>query len=363
MKPKKSRPAPPSAKVPAKPASSPLRKISARPEPAFREIAGLIRSARQRAYQAVNTELIALYWRVGAYISRKLAAASWGEGTVVQLARYLARTQPELRGFSRAGLFRMRQFYDTYAPTPKVSPLVRFLPWTHNLLILSACKRPEEREFYLRLATREKWTKRELERQLSGALFARTILQPPKVSPLLRQLHPAAASFFKDTYLLDFLALPEPHSESDLQRALVANLRSFLIELGRDFCFVGERYKLQVGGRDFFLDLLFYHRELRCLVAFELKIEEFQPEHLGKLQFYLEALDRDVRKPHERPTIGVLLCATKDTEVVEYSLSRSVSPALVADYEPRLPARALLRRKLQEFYRLALPAAPRRLKN
>lgn len=234
---------------------------------------------------------------------------------------------------------------------------MRQLPWAHNLLILGRCKRAEEREFYLRLAVKERWAKRELERQLNGALFERAVLAPPKVSALLRQLHPAAGSLFKDTYMLDFLDLPEGHSEGDLQRGLVANLKRFLIELGRDFAFVGEEYLLQVGGRDFRLDLLFFHRELQCLVAIELKIEEFQPEHLGKLEFYLEALDRDVRKPHERPSIGVLLCATKDSEVVEYALSRTASPTLIAEYQTQLPDRTLLLQKLHEFYELAMSPA------
>lgn len=327
----------------------------ARHEPAFREIIGLIAAARRRAFQAVNTELIELYWRVGQFISRKLESAAWGEGVVNELARYIARQQPDIKGFTRRNLFRMRQFYETYRHDTKVSPLVTQLPWTHNLLILSRCKRAEEREFYLRTALRENWGKRELERQLNGALFERTVLTPPKVAAVVRQLHPAAESIFKDVYLFDFLELPNGHSESDLQKGLIANLRRFLLELGRDFTFVGEQYPLQVGGKDFRIDLLFYHRELQCLVAFELKIEEFQPEHLGKLEFYLEALDRDVKKPHERPSIGVLLCATKDTEVVEYALSRSVSPALIAEYQTALPDRKLLQRKLHEFYQLAMP--------
>ena len=230
--------------------------------------------------------------------------------------------------------------------------------WTHNLLILSRCKRPEEREFYLRLCQRERWGKRELERQLAGALFERTVLTPPIVSPLVTQLYPDATTVFKDTYLLEFLNLPANHSERDLQQGLVANLRDFLLELGADFTFVGEEFRLQVGGRDFALDLLFFHRGLNCLVAFELKIDEFQPEHLGKLQFYLEALDRDVRKPHEDPSIGVLLCATKDSEVVEYALSRTLSPALIAEYQLRLPDKKLLQAKLHEFYRLAESSAP-----
>ena len=247
----------------------------------------------------------------------------------------------------------MRQFYETYRHEKKVAPLVRQLSWTHNLLILSRSKRPEEREFYLRLATNEKWSSRELERQLNSALFERTVLSPAKVSAVLTQLHPAAENVFKDTYLLDFLDLPDRHSEADLQQALTANLRRFLLELGRDFSFVGEQYLLQVGGKDFRLDLLFYHRELQCLVALELKIDEFQPEYLGKLEFYLEALDRDVRKPHERPSIGVLLCATKNNEVVEYALSRALSPTLIAEYQTRLPDKRLLQAKLHEFYELA----------
>ena len=328
-------------------------------ESSFREVVSLIQRARQRAFQAVNTELIDLYWRVGEYISRKLEAAEWGDGVVDELARYLARRHPDLKGFTRASLFRMRQFYDIYRFDKKVAPLVRQLSWTHNLLILSRSKRPEEREFYLRLCLRERWGKRELERQLAGALFERTILSPPKVSALLTQIHPGAETIFKDTYLLDFLDLPEVHSEAGLQAGLLANLRRFLLELGRDFTFVGEQYLLQVGGKDFRLDLLFYHRGLQCLVAFDLKVDEFRPEYLGKMEFYLEALDRDVKKPHERPSIGILLCATKDHEVVEYALARSVSPALIAEYQTALPDKQLLRRKLHEFYQLALPhAAP-----
>jgi predicted nuclease of restriction endonuclease-like (RecB) superfamily len=324
-------------------------------EESFVEVVGLIQQARQRAFQAVNTEIIDLYWQVGETISRKLETATWGEGVVDQLARYIARKHPDIKGFTRRSLFRMRQFYETYRREEKVAPLLRQLSWTHNLLILSRSKRPEEREFYLRLATNEKWSSRELERQLNSALFERTVLSPAKVSAVLTQLHPAAENVFKDTYLLDFLDLPDRHSEADLQQALTANLRRFLLELGRDFSFVGEQYLLQVGGKDFRLDLLFYHRELQCLVALELKIDEFQPEYLGKLEFYLEALDRDVRKPHERPSIGVLLCATKDNEVVEYALSRALSPTLVAEYQTRLPDKRLLQAKLHEFYELAHP--------
>lgn len=325
--------------------------MSTAPQPAdFADIASLIAAARQRAVQAVNTTLIELYWQIGERISRKIATAEWGDGVVTQLARYLAQTQPGLRGFTRPNLFRMRQFYEAYSGDEIVSPLVRQITWTHHLIILSQSKRPEEREFYLRMAVREKWSKRELERQFKTALFERTMLKPTKVSPLMAQIHSDATNIFKDSYLVEFLDLPQGHAEADLHRGLLARLKDFLIELGRDFCFVGSEYPLQVGGRDFALDLLFFHRGLNSLVAIELKVGRFEPEYLGKLNFYLEALDRDVKKPHERPAIGVLLCASKDDEVVEYALSRSTSPALIAEYQTHLPDKALLRAKLHEFY-------------
>jgi predicted nuclease of restriction endonuclease-like (RecB) superfamily len=268
------------------------------------------------------------------------------------LAEYLARTQPGLRGFTRRNLFRMRQFYETYRGEEKVSALLTQLPWTHNLIILSQSKRPEEREFYLRLAIQEKWSSRELERQFKTALFERSVLNPAKVTPVVTQSHPTALDVFRDAYLVEFLNLPEGHAEADLHQGLLQHLKNFLIELGRDFCFVGSEYPLQVGGRDFALDLLFFHRGLNCLVAFELKVGRFEPEYLGKLSFYLEALDRNERKLHENPAIGVLLCASKDDEVVEYALNRSLSPALIAEYQTQLPDKQLLQAKLHEFYAL-----------
>ena len=320
------------------------------PTPDFSDITRLIDSARQRAYQAVNTTLIELYWQVGAYLSRKIAAAEWGEGVVEQLAQHLASTQPGLRGFTRRNLFRMRQFYDVYREPQLVTALLTQLPWTHNLIILSRSKRPEEREFYLKMAAQEKWSSRELERQYDTALFERVVLTPTKVSPLVTQIHPDAQNIFKDSYLVEFLDLPAAHLEGDLQRGLLAQLKQFLLELGRDFCFVGNEYPLQVGKQDFALDLLLFHRGLNCLVAIELKTTRFSPEHLGQLNFYLEALDRDHKKAHENPAIGLLLCASKDDEVVEYALSRSLSPALVAQYQTQLPDKKLLQAKLHEFY-------------
>ncbi|WP_130906335.1 PDDEXK nuclease domain-containing protein [Pseudomonas sp. Sample_22] len=318
----------------------------------FSEVLALIHGARQQAIRAVNTQLIELYWQVGAHISRKLERAEWGDSVVGQLAEHLARTQPGLRGFTRRNLFRMRQFYEAYRGDEKVSALLTQLPWTHNLLILTQSKDPQEREFYLRMAIQEKWSTRELERQFKAALFERSVTQPAKISTALKQTHPSALEIFRDAYMLEFLDLPGTHAETDLHQGLLARLKEFLIELGRDFCFVGSQYPLQVGGRDFALDLLFFHRGLNCLVAIELKVGRFEPEYLGKLNFYLEALDRDERKPHENPAIGVLLCASKEDEVVEYALNRSLSPALIAEYQVQLPDKLLLQAKLHEFYAL-----------
>jgi len=256
-------------------------KAIAQDEEVFSEIVRLIAASREKAVQSVNTALIELYWEVGAMISRKIEAAEWGDGVVDQLAQFIARTEPTLRGFTRRNLFRMRQFYEAYREDPIVSPLVTQLPWSHHLIILGQSKRPEEREFYIRLAIRERWSKRELERQFKAALFERAVLSPPKVSPVVTQMYPDALSVFRDAYTVEFLGLPPIHAEADLHRALLDKLKDFLIELGRDFCFVGSEYPLQVGGRDFALDLLFFHRGLNSLVALELKVSRFEPEYLG----------------------------------------------------------------------------------
>jgi predicted nuclease of restriction endonuclease-like (RecB) superfamily len=340
--------------LPSKPDPSGLQ-ATPKEDETFAEVVGLIAASRERAVQAVNTTLIELYWKIGETISRKIAAAEWGEGVVDRLAQFIAKAEPGKRGFTRRNLFRMRRFYETYREDTIVTPLVSQLPWSHHLVILEQSKRPEEREFYLRLAIRERWSKRDLERQFKAALFERAVLSPPKVTPVVARMYPEALNIFRDSYSVEFLGLPQAHAEADLHRALLEKLKEFLIELGRDFCFVGSEYPLQVGDRDFALDLLFFHRGLNCLVAIELKVGRFEPEYLGKLGFYLEALDRDVRKAHEQPAIGVLLCASKNDEVVEYALSRSLTPALIAEYQTQLPDKKLLRAKLHEFYLLNAP--------
>lgn len=316
----------------------------------FTDIIQLIKQSRTNAIRAVNSELIGLYWAIGKHISDKLKNSEWGDSVVSELAKYIRQNEPELKGFSDKNLWRMKQFFETYKDYPQFSPLLREISWSHNLAIFSRCKTVEERMFYLKLTKQEHYSYRELDRQISASLFERTVIGNTNISTALRETNHELRNTFKDSYIFEFLNLPEPHRENDLQRGLVSQMKSFILELGKDFLFIGEEFKLQVGSSDFFIDLLFFHRGLRCLIAFELKAEKFKPDHLGQLNFYLEALDRDLKKSHENPSIGILLCKDKDTEVVEYSLSRSLSPTMVAEYKTQLPDKKLLEQKLQEIF-------------
>ena len=319
-------------------------------QPQFIEVLTLIKTAQQKVIATANQDLIKLYWSVGKYISDRLATSEWGQKTIEQLAAFIQDQETGIKGFEKRNLERMRQFYETYPDSQITTALRTQLSWTHHRIIMSRCKAESERLFYLDLAVTERYSTRELDRQINSVIFERTRLADAK---LLNTTHPKPlAGIFRDSYVLDFLNLPSNHSENDLKTALVSCLKKFILELGRDFTFLGKEYRLQVGNSDFFIDLLFYHRELQSLVAFELKIDKFRPEYLGQLEFYLEALDRDIKKPHENPSIGVLLCRDKDDEVVEYALSRSISPTVVAEYEIKLIPKELLRRKLNEFYEL-----------
>jgi predicted nuclease of restriction endonuclease-like (RecB) superfamily len=316
----------------------------------FTDIIQLIKQSRTNAIRAVNAELITLYWNIGEHITNKIEQSEWGDSVVAELAKFIQTNEPEIKGFSDKNIWRMKQFYETYKEFPKLSLLVREISWTNNMLVFSRCKTIEEKEFYLKLAKQENYSKRELDRQISASLFERTMLSNSKLSPAVRESNKDITNTFKDSYVFEFLHLPEPHSEGDLQRGLVRQMKNFILELGKDFLFIGEEYKLQVGNSDFFIDLLFYHRGLQCLVAFELKADKFKPNHLGQLNFYLEALDRDIKRLNENPSIGVLLCKDKDSEVVEYALSRSLSPTMVSEYKMQLPNKKLLQQKLHELF-------------
>ena len=299
----------------------------------FLLIADRIDLARQSVYAHANLTLMHLYWDIGRILSEKVSSTGWGKSVVSELASFISTKMPDAKGFSDKNLWRMKQFYEMYEGDEKLSPLVREISWTNNITIMSRCKTNEERLYYLNLCRSEKLTKRELERQIDAAQYERSLISP-KLSPMVREKN---AETFRDTYVLEFLGIPESHSESQLKKALVNNMKKFILELGSDFIFMGEEYRLQVGMQDFYIDLLFFHRGIGAMVAFELKVGKFKPEYIGQLDFYLEALDRDVKKPHEQPSIGVLLCHNKDDDVVEYALSRSLSPTLVAQYQLQLP--------------------------
>ncbi|RZK57590.1 MAG: DUF1016 domain-containing protein [Pedobacter sp.] len=363
--------------------------------PDFEQVISLITEARNRIYSKANAELVMLYFNIGKMVSERVAVGNWGDGTVNDLADYIAEKQPLLKGFNRRGLYRMKQFYEVYSdkqivsavltqlgkeeslnvsPTETqievennyqkvstvltqlqnadnevnkfVSALLTQISWTNHLLILAKTKTSEEKLFYIHQSIKDKLSTRELERQLNSATFERTMLGNNFGKAITSKL---PVGIFKDPYVFEFLALPDFHSESDLQQALIKNLQNFILEMGKGFTYMGSEYRLQVGNKDYYTDLLFYHRDLQCMVLFELKIEEFQPEFLGKLNFYLEALDRDVKRPHENPSIGVLLCKGKDEEVVEYALARNLSPALIADYETKLIDKKVLAEKLHQL--------------
>jgi predicted nuclease of restriction endonuclease-like (RecB) superfamily len=248
----------------------PVAETVTRPSAEFAEILGIIHAGRAKAYAAVNVALIDTYWAIGEYLSVKVANADWGKGTVQQLADWLSMQALDLRGFSASNLWRMRQFHEAYREEPILATLLRELSWSKHLLLLSQCKSMEEKKFYLNAATRGHWSHRTLEHQLKSAAFERTSLSDLKLAPVVRVLPQDPIGIFKDSYLLDFLDLPERHNEADLQTGLLRNLRKFLMELGDGFAFVGEKVRVQVGNQDFELDLLFYHRDLQCLVAFEL---------------------------------------------------------------------------------------------
>ncbi len=307
----------------------------------------IIDESRQNALRKVNEELIRMYWQVGEFLSNESKNASFGDSYIDAIASEIQEAFPGIKGFNRRGLYRMKQFYETYKDNEIVTPLVTQISWTNHLLILSGCKTDTEREFYIRLCIKENYSKRQLERQLDSGYYERYMLSKEELLP--ETVKKLGENPFLDSYVMEFLDLPNEFRENDLRKALIKNMKDFILELGKDFTYIDEEYKVQVGGDDFRLDLLFYHRGLQCLVAIELKIGKFKPEYISKLDFYLEALDRQVKKVNENPSVGLLLCASKNNEVVEYSMSRTMSPMMVAEYKLQLPDKAVLQRKLQEL--------------
>mgnify|MGYP001309314283 FL=1 len=298
------------------------------------EIKERIRSAQYEALKAVNKELVGLYWDIGRMIVERQDVEGWGKAVVEQLAADLRTEFPGVGGFSASNLWRMKAFFEAYTGLEKLAPLVREIGWSHNLAILERCKDPLEREFYLRMTRKFGWSKNVLIHQIDNQSYEKSLLGQTNFDQALTpELRAQAKLAVKDEYTFDFLELGEEHSERELERALIARIEDFLRAMGGMFAFMGSQYRLEVDGKEFFIDLLLFHRRLRCLVAIELKVGEFLPEFVGKMQFYLAALDRQVRQEDENPSIGIILCKEKSRTIVEYALHDARKPIGVATYE------------------------------
>lgn len=312
----------------------------------------IINTSRQNALKKVNEELIKMYWEVGKYLSLESEKKTFGDGYIDSVSNEIQMAFPGIKGFNRRGLYRMKQFYETYKNDEFVSALLTQISWTNHLAIMSKSKSDEERHFYMALCVKESYSSRELERQMDSGYYERYMLSKEKILP--EPIKKLKENPFLDSYIIEFLDLPANFKEADLRKGLIQNMKEFILEVGKDFTFIDDEFKVQVGGEDYRIDLLFYHRGLQCLVAFELKIGKFKPEYISKMDFYLEALDRQKKKENENPSVGMILCASKDDEVVEYAMSRTMSPMMVAEYKLQLPDKQVLQRKLQELINLPL---------
>jgi predicted nuclease of restriction endonuclease-like (RecB) superfamily len=298
------------------------------------EIKERIRSAQYEALKAVNKELVGLYWDIGRMIVERQDVEGWGKAVVEQLAADLRTEFPGVGGFSASNLWRMKAFFEAYTDLEKLAPLVREIGWSHNLAILERCKDPLEREFYLRMTRKFGWSKNVLIHQIDNQSYEKSLLGQTNFDQALTpELRAQAKLAVKDEYTFDFLELGEEHSERELERALIVRIEDFLRAMGGMFAFMGSQYRLEVDGDEYFIDLLLFHRRLKALVAIELKIGKFMPEYVGKMQFYLTALDRQVRQEDENPSIGIILCKEKNRTVVEYALHDARKPIGVATYE------------------------------
>jgi predicted nuclease of restriction endonuclease-like (RecB) superfamily len=298
----------------------------------FKEIKERIRSAQYEALRAVNKELIALYWDLGKMIVERQDKEGWGKSVVERLAKDLQKEFPGIKGSER-NLWNMRIFYLAYKDSKKLQPLVAEISWTKNVIIMGKCKDDLEREFYIKMTKKFGWTKNVLIHQIESQAYERFLLNQTNFDQALPEKYrPQAKLAVKDEYTFDFLELGEEHSERELELALINNIRRFLIEMGGYFTFIGNQYRLEVGGDEFFVDLLLYHRKLRCLVAIELKVGEFKPEYAGKMQFYLSVLNDTIRLAEENPSIGIILCKEKNRIIVEYALKDTTQPIGVSTY-------------------------------
>lgn len=375
-----------------------LDNLSDKIEQQFGEIIDIILSHKIRASLAVNNELLLTAWHIGGFVSAKLKSQEWGCKVVAQLSEYIRTKRPDLKGYSRRNIYNMVMFYDEYSSVEFNDTVLRFLnsefvqpktaqmvkgefslgqeksltvqpktaqivqlpkileltTLTNHIEILCRCKAPEERMFYILYANKEHLVKRELQRCISNQTFSTLLGNKRSMSKRMLETYPNAPVMFKDTLFVDFLNLPKKHSESNLRNRLLEHMKQFILELGKDFIFMDQEYRLEVGASTYKADLLFFHRGLQALVAVELKKNKFDPRDLGQLEFYLEALDRDVKRSNENPSVGIILCPEADRVVVEYAMSRSMSPTMIAEYKRLLIPQDRMQAQLNEFCNLFL---------
>lgn len=303
-------------------------------QPLVDEIKDLINKKQYQVLKLMNTETINLYWEIGEEIYRQQQEKGWGKSIVQVLAKELQKEFPGAKGYSAANLWRMRNFYITYCNTKKLAPLVREISWSNNIIIMEKCKDDLQREFYIQMTRRFGWTKRILSNFIENQTYEKYMLNQTNFDLTLPDERKSQAKLaVKDEYTFDFAELSPEYSEHELEMQLINHIREFLIEMGGDFAFIGNQYHLIVGNRDLYIDLLLFHRRLRSLVAIELKIGEFEAEYAGKMQLYLTALDEQTKLPDENPSIGIIICKSKDKTFVEYALKRSNVPIGVATYQ------------------------------
>ena len=300
------------------------------------EIKNKIRNSQYEAMKQVNRTLINLYWGIGQEIYNQQQEKGWGKSIVEVLSKELKKEFPDVHGFSSSNLWRMRNFYVTYNNMENLAPLVREISWSKNVAIMEKCKDQLEREFYIKMTKKYGWTKEVLINHIENKSYEKYLLNQTNFDETLPEKYVNQAKLaVKDEYIFDFMELSEQHSERELEESLINNMRAFLEEMGGNFAFMGSQYHINVGGTDFYIDLLLYHRTLKSLVAIELKIGDFKPEFIGQLQFYLTALDKQVKMEHENPSIGIIICKNKNRTVVEYALNDSYKPIGVATYQIR----------------------------
>ena len=370
-------------------------------EQQFGEVIDIILQHKGRASRAVNNELLFTAWHVGSYVSAKLKSEEWGSKVVTQLSEYIRSRRPDIKGYSRRSIYNMVMLYDEYSsetfgatvekylnsefvqpktaqiqanqPTQEAAVIVQtasaqlvqptsgqmpqileLTTLSNHIEILCRCKSTEERMFYILYANKEHLSYKEMQRCISNQTYTALLSSKDNMSKGLLSAYPNATIMFKDTLFVDFLNLPKRHSESKLKNSLVEHMKQFILELGKDFIFMDQEYRLNIGASTFKADLLFFHRGLQALVAVELKKTKFHPRDLGQLEFYLEALDRDVKRSNENPSIGIILCPEADRVVVEYAMSRSMSPTMIAEYKRILIPQERMQQQLNEFCNLFL---------